>query len=99
MLVGARLRGCWCLCGVEGPHSLMSGAKGTATVTACHFEFLERRKGMSRGQQQFEDPTFWEEGEGKPRRSDHQSSINVVNRSTSLSREPYDRKRTPFLPS
>jgi hypothetical protein len=66
MLVRARLRGCWCWCGVEGPHSLMSGAKGTATVTACHLEFLERRKGMSRGQQQFEDPSFWGEGEGKP---------------------------------
>ena len=80
MLVGARLRGCWCWCGVEDPHSLMFGAKATVTASRRQPAILSSWN---------EGRRCWGEGEGKPcGRSDHRSSIN---RSTSLSREPLSR--------
>jgi hypothetical protein len=77
--------------GPSQSHVWSEGDGDGESATACHLEFLERRKGMSRGQQQLKTPRFGERVRVSRGRSDHRSSINVVNRSTSLSREPLSR--------
>jgi hypothetical protein len=80
----SKIEGVLVLVQCRGPsqsHVWSEGNSDSESATACHLEFLERRKGMSRGQQQLRVRV-------SRGRSDHQSSINVLNRSTSLSREP-----------